>query len=207
MTIWNGQTIVMNSTCYRGRVSGKKFSDPLVNYVRTTREFDMSCSWNIRSISWQSWPVAHWHASFRIATTSSRTVHEQSAHSSRPGRRHSKTRLVDWYRNKGSCFFVFWKFEIIQNFKKNTRRNTMNPGFIQISYIDLISRTLFRNSVIYIHRDSISKPEHLSLWNIIDSKLIIFSQFERFFIPNLRMHNILNAKLNMALLRTFKCIS
>ena len=59
----------------------------------------------------------------------------------------------------------------------------MNPGFIQISYIDIISRTLFRNSVINIHRESISKLEHMSLWNIIDSKLIIFSRFERFLFP------------------------
>ena len=41
-----------------------------MNYVQTTREFNASCSWTIRGISWQWWAGAHWHTSSRIVTSS-----------------------------------------------------------------------------------------------------------------------------------------
>ena len=88
-------------------MSGKKLCDPVVNYERNIREFNVSCSWTIRGILWQSCPGAHWHASSRIVTTSSRRAHEQFAHSSRPGHY-----ILSWP--------TFWTF---QNFRPNMSRS------------------------------------------------------------------------------------
>ena len=99
-------TRASNAWSTHGRVSGTKISDPVVNYVRTTREFEVSCSWTIHGISWQSLPGAHWQASSCIVTINSRRVHEQFAHSSRP--RHF---ILSWPK--------FWKF---QNFCPNMSR-------------------------------------------------------------------------------------
>ena len=98
---------VINALSKRDHVSGKKFCDPVVNYERNIREFNVSCTWTIRGILWQSCPGAHWHASSRIVTTSSRWAHEQFAHSSRPGHY-----ILSWPK--------FWTF---QNFRPDKSRS------------------------------------------------------------------------------------
>ena len=86
-----------------------------VNMSLTTRELDVSCSWSIRDSRGMARTATHWYASSRIVPTSSRRVHEQFEHSSRPGRE-----ILSWPK--------FWTF---QNSRPDMARS--HDGFTHTS--------------------------------------------------------------------------
>ena len=113
-------------------------------------------------------------------------------------------RLVDWYRNKGSFLFCFLKIWNHPKLKKNTAKYDEPTLYSNFLYWYYIAQPIQKLS--YKH----SQRLNIKTWTSVIMK---YNRFKinyiqsvwTLFIPNLTsMHNILNAKLNMALLVTIK---